>query len=157
MEVEMQVAGQDLQYDIHEQLFFDIETVFGELGTHPGQLSWWYSLLAFKDEELNNFKVSMEGRISQIELEFRGNQTGLVAAYGKVTESVITAAVNCHTEVLELRQKLNELTREAALLKAMTRGMESRTSLMATASSAQKAEVEARLRATIKQTQKASK
>ena len=152
MKVVMKVNGQKLEYDTHEQLTFDVEYVFDELGTQPGQLAWWHSLLSYKDEEANNFKANMESKIAQKELALRGDQTTLVALYGKVTEGVISAVLAGDPEILELKQQHNELLRDASLLKAMTRGFETRSVLLATASSAQKAEIQARLRSMMKKT-----
>ncbi|MCG8430106.1 MAG: hypothetical protein MJA29_02890 [Candidatus Omnitrophica bacterium] len=146
MKVQMQVGGKELKYDVHEQLFFDPEHVFDEIGKQAGQLAWWYSLLALKDEEAENFKVEMDARIAEIELAARRDTDTLVSLYGKVTEAVIKAHVEQQVEVVGLKQKYSELKRESGLLKAMTKGMDSRSVLLATAGSAQKAELEARLR-----------
>lgn len=153
MKVQMKVGGDDLEYDVHEQLYFDPEYVFEELGKQPGQLAWWYSLLAIKDQEVSNFESKAEAEASRIELAYRQDSENLAKLYGKVTESVISALVKNNPTVLENEEKLSLLRREAALLKAMTRGFESRSGLLATSGSAQKAEIQARLRSLMKKTE----
>jgi hypothetical protein len=145
----MVVAGDKLEYDVHEQLFFDIENTFDELGKQAGMLAWWYSLLALKDQEVEDYKVHMERDIATIELKFRANSEDLAETYGKVTESVIRAAVDTNAEVVTLKEGYNFLRRESGLLKAMAKGMDTRSVLLATAGSAQKAELEARLRSMV--------
>lgn len=154
MRVTMSVAGDSLTYDIQEQLTFDVENTFSELGEQPGKLAWWYSLLIFKEQEVDDFKVRMESRIAERELELRSDTEDLAKKYGKVTESVIKAALAADEELVEIREDFNELRKQAGLLKAMTRGSESRSVLLATAGSAQKAEIQARLRKLVGKTEK---
>lgn len=152
MKISMEVAGDSLEYDVHEQLHFDPEYVFDELGEQPGQMAWWYSLLAYKEQEASDFKTEV-GRISaQAELDIRNDTERLTKAYGKITEAIIKAELALHPDVVAASQRLNELNKQVALLKAMTRGYENRGVLLATAASAQKAEVQARLRRQISKT-----
>lgn len=146
MKISMTVNDELLEYEVHEQLYFDVEDVFPELGEQPGQLAWWYSLLTYKQHELDNFKAEFERAKAQRELDIRRGMDALVAKYGKVTEAIIAAEVAIDDELEEMLLKLNELKKQVGLLKAMTGGMESRSVLLATAASAQKAEVQARLR-----------
>ena len=146
MKVAMQVGGQDLKFNIHTELNFDPEHVFDVIGKQPGMLSWWYSLAAMKEQEVSDYAADMEKRMAEIELEVRSDPKALEATYGKVTEAVIKAVIQSRDEPGEMRSKLNEMKRDAAILKAMARGFDSRSALLATAGSAQKAEVEARLR-----------
>ena len=146
MKVQMLVGGQNLKFDIHTELNFDPEHVFDVIGKQPGMLSWWYSLAAMKDQEVNDFTSEMEKRMAEIELEVRSDTALLEAQYGKVTEGVIKAAIQAKDEPSQLKAKLNEMRRDAAILKAMAKGFDSRSALLATAGSAQRAEVEARLR-----------
>jgi hypothetical protein len=154
MKVRMRVGGDPLEYDTHEQLTFDVENTFSELGEQAGQLAWWYSLLAIKEQEVDDFKVGMDKVTAERELELRKDTETLTAEYGKVTEGVIKACLEADPDLVFLRQEHNELKKQAALLKAMTRGFESRTSLLTTAGSAQKAEMQARLRKLISKTDK---
>jgi hypothetical protein len=149
MEVKMKVAGDKLEYDVHEQLYFDPEHVFEVIGKQAGMLAWWYSLLALKDQELEDYKVHMDRDIAVVELNYRRNSDDLVAIYGKVTESVIKAAVESDVVVVEAKEGLNLLKRESGMLKAMAKGMDTRSVLLATAGSAQRAELEARLRSMV--------
>jgi hypothetical protein len=146
MKVTMQVAGDALTYKVHEQLTFDPENTFVELGDQPGKLAWWYSLLTLKEQEADDFKARMEARAAERELELRGDTEDLAKQYGKVTEGVIKAALASDEDLVEMREKYNEIRRDVGLLKAMTRGSESRSVLLATAASAQKAELQAKLR-----------
>lgn len=156
MKVSMTVGGEKLEYDVHEQLFFDPGSVFEELGSQPGQVAWWYSLLTIKEQEAEDFKTDMESTISGIELEYRSNSEDLAKTYGKVTESVISAALNLDARVLDLRKKYSTLRREVGLLKAMTRGQDTRSNLLSVSGSAQKVELQARLRSLIASTKEES-
>jgi len=155
MRITMSVAGNPLKYDTHEQLNFDVENTFKELGEQPGQLAWWYSLLALKEQELDDFRARMEGRIAERELELRRDTDALTAQYGKVTEGVIKAVITADPDLGTLREEYHEIKKQAALLKAMTRGFESRSVLLATAGSAQKSEIQARLRKLVTKTDNA--
>jgi len=146
MIVKMVVAGQKFEYDIHETLDFDPEHVFDVIGKQPGELAWWFSLLAMKEQEVEDNKTAMDSKVSGIELDLRANSKLLEDKYGKVTEAVIKAELTQNQEVLALQKKYSKLRREAGLLKAMTKGFDSRSVLLATAGSAQRAELEARLR-----------
>lgn len=149
MKVKMDIAGDEFKYDVHEQLFFDPEHVFDVIGKQAGQLAWWHSLVALKDQECEDYKVRLDRDLAEIELSYRKNSGDLVAEYGKVTESVIKAVVESNSDVIVLKEKLNLLKREVGMLKAMAKGMDTRSVLLATAGSAQRAELEARLRSMV--------
>ena len=154
MKVKMLVGGDELEYDVHEQLNFDPEYVFPEIGEQAGQLAWWYSLLAIKEQETQDFAAKMASRAAEIELAYRSDSDALAKVYGKVTEGVINSLVQLNQELVDLTAQHNNLKRECALLKAMTKGFDARTSLLTTSGSAQKAEIQARLRTLIKSTAK---
>jgi hypothetical protein len=154
MKVKMSVAGDSLAYDVHQQLSFDVENTFAELGAQPGQLAWWYSLLTLKQEEIEYFKTRMDAAFAERELELRADTDDLTKRYGKITEAIFKAELAVDVDLQSLQNEYTKLKREEGLLKAMTRGMESRSVLLATASSAQKSEVQARLRALVRKTEK---
>lgn len=156
MKIKMKVNGDSLEYDVHEQLHFDPEYVFDELGEQAGQMAWWYSLLAYKEQEAADFKNELARVEAQAELDIRNDTERLNKMYGKVTEAIIKAEVALHKGVIHAQTRFNELQKQAALLKAMTRGYENRGVLLATSASAQKAEVQARLRRLIGKASKES-
>jgi hypothetical protein len=149
MKVKMLVAGDELEYDVHEKLYFDPEHVFDEIGKQSGKLAWWHSLVALKDQEVEDFKIKLDKILADRELAYRGDSADLVEKYGKVTEGVIRAAVDTDSIVIEAKKHLNNLKREVGMLKAMAKGMDTRSVLLATAGSAQKRELETRLRSAI--------
>ncbi len=153
MRVKMLVGGDKLEYDVHEQLTFDPEYVFEELGKQPGQLAWWFSLLAMKEQEVEDFSLKISGETARTELAYRADADALAKIYGKVTEGVISSLVDNTPDLIALHEKLNQLRKEASLLKAMAKGFDSRSALLATSASAQKAEIQARLRSLIKKTE----
>lgn len=146
MKVKMIVAGDALSFDIHKELNFDPENVFAVIGEQPSKLAWWHSLVALKERELADFMVDMDARVSAIELDTRGNSKDLEAQYGKVTEGVIKSVLATNDEVMELTKKSNEIKRDVNILKAMAKGFDSRSALMATAGSMSRVELEAGLR-----------
>lgn len=150
MKVKMLVAGNPLEYDIHEQLYFDPENVFDELDSQPGKVAWWYSLVALKEQEVEDFSMKVASETANAELAFRKDTEALAKVYGKVTEGVISSLVQTSPVVLDLKTKYNELRKELMLLKAMTKGFEARTSLMSTSASARKEEMKAHLAASMK-------
>lgn len=154
MKVKMLVAGNPLEYDIHEQLYFDPENVFDELDTQPGKVAWWYSLVALKEQEVEDFSMRVAAETANAELAFRADADNLAKQYGKVTEGVISSLVQTAPVVTDLKTKYNELRRELMLLKAMTRGFEARTTLMTTSASARKEEMKAHLATNIKNIRK---
>jgi len=149
MKVKMQVAGDDFEYDVHEKLYFDPEHVFAEIGKQSGKLAWWHSLVALKDQEIEDAKIMLDKLLADRELDYRKNSDDLVAEYGKVTEGVIRASVDSDSLVIDAKKRLSHLKKEGGLLKAMSKGMDTRSVLMATAGSAQKREIETRLRSSI--------
>lgn len=154
MKVKMTVGGDDLEYDVHEQLNFDPEYVFDELGKQPGQLAWWYSLLAMKDQEIEDFVNHLASVTADTELALRADSETLIKAYGKVTEGVISSLLANNPNLQKIKADLANLRREGAMLKAMAKGFDSRSALLATSGSAQKAEIQARLRAMVNKTDK---
>jgi len=149
MKVSIKVDGNAIKYDIDEELNFDPEFVFDALGEQAGKQVWWWHLTSMKEREVEDFKIKMDAELAQLELEIRGDSATLEAQYGKVTESVIKAAMACHPKLVEANKKLNALKQDLNMLKATARGFDGRGALLCTAGSAQKAEVQARLRALV--------
>jgi len=147
MKVQMIVGNEQLDFTVHTELNFDPANVFDVIGEQPGKLAWWTALVAVKEQELADFVVDMEARTSAIELDIRKNSKSLEDQYGKVTEGVIKAVLAANDEVVQLSTKMNEIKRDANILRAMAKGFDSRSSLMATAGSMHRAELEAGLRA----------
>ena len=147
----MLVAGDELEYDVHEKLYFDPEHVFDEIGKQSGKLAWWHSLVALKDQEIEDAKIMLDKLLADRELAYRSDTDDLVDKYGKVTEGVIRAAVDSDSLVISAKKQLSQLRKEGALLKAMAKGMDTRSVLLATAGSAQKREIETRLRSSIRE------
>jgi hypothetical protein len=139
MDIKMTVGGQKLEYDPQETLFFDPEHVFDVIGKQSGNLAWWYSLLAMKEQELADAQVAFDKQAAERDEEIR-NQGN------KLTETAIKSLLAKEPALVKAQLHLNSLRRDAAFLKAMARGFDSRSALLATAGSAQRAEVEARLR-----------
>ena len=146
MKVKMKVGGREFEYDISKELDFDPEFVFDALGKQPGKQVWWWHMVALKEREVEDFKVNMDAELAQLELDFREDGSTLEAQYGKVTESVIRSALACHEDVIKLHKKNAAMKPDLNMLKAAARGFDSRGPLLCTAGSAQKAEVQARLR-----------
>jgi hypothetical protein len=146
LKVEMKVAGMKVAYDVHDELNFDTDRAFDELGKQAGRQTWWWSLVAMKEQEVSDYKTSMESDIAQVELALRADPAKLESSYGKVTEGVIKSALAIHPAIISVQTKLHEMQRDLALLKAMGKGFDSRGVMLATAGSAAKAEAQARLR-----------
>lgn len=146
MKISMKVGGQKFDYDIEKELNFDPEFVFDVLGEQPGKQVWWWHLVSMKEREVEDFKINMDAELAQIELDFRADGSTLEAQYGKVTESVIRSAVAIHPDVITIHKKANAMKQDLNMLKAAARGFDARGPLLCTAGSAQKAEVQARLR-----------
>lgn len=149
MKVSMKVGGEKFSYDIQKELNFDPEYVFDALGEQPGKVTWWWSLVAMKEREVEDFRVNMDAELATIELSYRSDSSVLEAQYGKVTESVIKAAMASNDDVMKLHKKHSALKQDLNMLKAGARGFDGRGALLCTAGSAQKAEVQARLRALV--------
>lgn len=149
MRVKMNVRGMPLDFKIHTELNFDPENVFAIIGEQPGKLAWWTSLAVMRDQELADFATQADKRKAEIELGVRGDSKSLEEQYGKVTEGVIKAVLASNDEIVKLNMDANKLRRDVGILKAMAKGFETRSVLLATAGSAQKAEVEARLRSLV--------
>lgn len=154
--VKMKVGGNDLKYDIQEELYFDIDTVFTYFGKQAGLVAWWKSLVSTKDKELKDAKVMLAKLSAEIELNLRQNQDAIAAQYGKVTEGVIKALIASNETLVADEMKINILARDVGLLKAMADGFEGRSVLLATAGSAQKSEIAAHLRDLTGRTEKRS-
>ena len=154
--VKMRVGGNDLKYDIQEELYFDIDTVFTYFGKQAGLVAWWKSLVSTKDKELRDAKEMLAKLSAEIELGLRKDQDAIAAQYGKVTEGVIKALIASNETLVADEMKINILARDVGLLKAMADGFEGRSVLMATAGSAQKAEISAHLRELTGKTKKRS-
>ena len=143
MRIKMTVGGQKLEYDPHDELFFDPEHVFDVIGKQSGHLAWWYSLVAMKDHELGDAQVEYDRRTAEIDEEIRAKA---VDSGEKLTETAIKSRLAKEPDLVQGQLDLNRLRRDVSFLKAMARGFDSRSALLATAGSAQRAEVEARLR-----------
>lgn len=146
MEITLTVSGNEMTFDTGEQLNFDIDGIMNELQEAPGSLGWWYTLLSYKEQERDDYKAQTAKMAADKELFLRANTDDLAKQYGKVTEGVIKAALLADEELTEREVQLNELNKQVGILKAMTRGQESRSSLMATAASLHKAELQASVR-----------
>lgn len=149
MKVAMKVGGMDVKYDIHDELYFDPEHVFDVIGKQPGLMTWWASLTVLKDQEYQDAVVKHDRKVAQLDQDIRQ----LAVREGtKITEGTIKSKILSNLEVEKGLLQLNKLKRDVGFLKAMAKGFESRSVLLATAGSAQKAEIEARLRAMVKGT-----
>lgn len=171
MKVKINVAGEEVKYDVKEELFFDIEHVFSYFGHQAANVAWWWSLVAIRSQEIRDAKVELDSmkadldRLSaQIELDIRKDQDALAAQYGKVTEAVIKAVVTGNPLLAAKQEEINakqvaisKLTRDKDLLTAMADGFEGRSALLATAGSARRAEVQANIRELVTKTSKATK
>jgi len=149
MKVAMKVGGMDVKYDIHDELYFDPENVFDVIGKQPGQMTWWASLVVLKEQEYADAQVKHDRRVAQLDQEIRSSANRDTT---KITEGAIKAQITCNDEVEKDLIHLNRLKRDVGFLKAMSKGFEARSVLLATAGSAQKAEIQARLRSMVKRT-----
>ena len=151
MFVELQVDGEDLSYNIEEQLNFDTDSIPKALEKQSGLVSWWGHLLSTKQMEYKNFKAKVEVELAKLEKSIRLDP-GLATTYGKVTESVISAEVKMHPDYIRFQEELNELERQVGYLRSMVNGFESRTTILATAGSLRRSEIEANIRSLVNRT-----
>lgn len=153
MRVKMKVGALDVEYDIHDELYFDPEHVFDVIGEQSSKLAWWSSLVVMKEQEYEDAKVKNDRFVAEVDAAIRAD--GLDAKV-KLTEAAIKGLVTQNEGVYKRALSLNKLKRDVGFLKAMAMAFKDRSALLATSGSAQRAELEARLRATVGQARKNS-
>jgi len=154
MNIKLVVGSEKLDYNVEEELFFDIDHISRTLQTHTGQLAWWASLLAIKEKEYSDKKVNLDGREGEISIFLRTDEDTAKRYNKKVTEGVINAELSSNEELMIQRKDLNETKLQIGYLKAMVKGMSDRSPLLATAGSIRRSELEAGMRSVIKKTTK---
>jgi len=154
MDVKLTVGGEEIEYNIQEELYFDIEYISKTLEKHAGELAWWSSLLSIKEKELADKKVEVEGEVGRKSIFFRTDPLFSAKYNKKVTEGVINAELAADEELMLLHKEMNELRLQVGYLKAMSNGMDRRTALLATSGSIKRSELEAGLRSVVKKTKK---
>ena len=157
MDVKMKVGGETLDYNVEEELFFDIDHISRTLQSHAGQLAWWASLLATKEKEYADRKVEYDSKEGFVSIFLRTDEDTAKRYNKKVTEGVINAELAIHEELIQLRKDINELKLQIGYLKAMVKEMSDRSPLLATSGSIRRSELEAGMRSVIKKTAKKHK
>jgi hypothetical protein len=154
LKVKMKVGAMDVKYDVHDELYFDPEHVFDVIGEQASKLAWWSSLVVMKEQELADEQVRHERRTAEVDTAIRAQA---VDTGTKVTETAIKSMIAQNDEIHNGSLKINKLKRDVGFLKAMAMAFKDRSALLATSGSAQRAELEARLRSMVKSTSKESK
>ena len=154
MKVKMKVGNMNVSYDIHDELYFDPEHVFDVIGEQASKLAWWSSLVVMKEQELADNGVRHDRLVAEVDAGIRASALDRGV---KVTETAVKGLVTQNDEVFDGAIKLNKLKRDVGFLKAMALGFKDRSALLATSGSAQRAELEARLRSMVGRTTESSK
>jgi len=150
LKVKMKVGAMAVNYDVHDELYFDPEHVFDVIGEQASKLAWWTSLVVMKEQELADANVNHDRAVAEVDLAIRANALDQGA---KITETAIKAVLTQNEDLHAGALKINKIRRDVGFLKAMALGFKDRSALLATSGSAQRAELEARLRSMMKKTE----
>jgi hypothetical protein len=152
------VDGDHLTIDVFKELVVDLENLDKHLTEHCALLAYWESMLGFKMLEVNRSQVLLDRLLAATEVRIRKEMGSDPSKYGfpkdvKVTEGLVQALVTDDQDVVDHKNILNDLKKDAAIIKALVNGYDKQCAILVTLGGKRRAELEAGIHNVINKTQ----